>query len=129
MKLNNKGWGYGQMFLLMGILIIALIVVWALSYQLHYQLAKINIGSGKTYYLNLENKLKKAGKEYLVKHGYDCEYMECKIYYFEVKKAGLIDEMLDEKSKFECEGYIKSIEDQTEPYIKCDNYTTEGYQK
>ncbi len=127
MKLNNKGWGYGTMFLLMSVLIIALIVVWAYSYKIHYQLEDLNKTNNYQYYKNLEIRLKNSGEYYINLKKYDCSINDCIISYQELKSEQMVSEILDKQTKKECAGYVASNGSTTKAYVSCDNYVTEGY--
>ena len=64
MKLNNKGWGTMEMLLLSGGLLIALLIAVFFISKLYGSFESSNINR---QYVDLENKLEDAAKEYVSK--------------------------------------------------------------
>lgn len=126
MKLNNKGWGTLEMFLLSGGLLIALIVVVFLISKVY---GSYENSIKNKYYLDLEAKLGIAAREYAVFNKLDFSdgYV---INYETLKNSGFIGNLVDKKNNI-CGGYVKVIKlnltNQYKGYISCREYQTPNY--
>ncbi len=126
MKLDNKGWGTTEMFLLSGGLFIALIVAIFFISRLY---GSLNIAVNNSPYFDLETKLSDAAKSYVVgnfiniseEHKYGYEFL---------RGAGYIDSLIDPNGN-SCTGYVVVSQvdaiNQYNAYISCPNYTTRNY--
>lgn len=141
MKLNNKGWGYGQMFFLMFILIVAFIFLIInaneLSNKLNNTSNKPNNSSNNTnsnneekpkptYYEELENDLNKSAREYVRLNNIICD-SSCTYEYHMLRDANYIGVIYDNKTDSECDGYVVLKNNTYNSFLKCDSYQTEDY--
>lgn len=125
MKLNNKGWGTLEMFLLSGGLIIALIVAVFFISKLY---GSLESAVGNKSYVDLEIKLENSAKKYIsdkdiVING------EYKISYNTLKSYGYINSL--EINNDKCDGYVmvKNVDNINyyNGYLSCESYETLNY--
>lgn len=127
MKLNNKGWGTGEMILLScGLLVALLVAVFFIS-----QLFKGFDKEMENNYFKLETDLATAGEKYIknnninVKDNYiiDSETL---------RTNGYIQDLKDKNGNL-CTGYVNVYNNnyilEYKGYIRCNNYETNGYGK
>lgn len=120
MKLNKNGWELKEMALLVGILVLFLIVVGYLIYTFYGTLATRE----GTVYISLENKIAYAAKDY-INDGHKSKSI---ITLRELKSEGYILVFTDNNDNA-CDGYVEYEDGVYTPYIKCENFTTRGYNK
>ncbi len=148
MKLNNKGWGFKEMFVFMAVLIVFLILIVYLIYSIYnrkelidFKGNTLNIPSSETNqngnttispYADLEIRIKDATVTY-VRNYYNKEinagmYVSVKT----LKQVNLLNDLYDLKDLTPCSGYTKVIYEngilKYYPYLKCSHYTTSGYE-
>ena len=153
MSLNNNGWGYREMLIYVGILCCFLLLAAFLINQLYADLEKQSQTSTETdviepvveekeetqqivdleYYLQLENNLKIATLEYMNNNPYDLSQNILNVSLETLVDAGYIDSLYDQIDNQVCQGYSnvlngdENVKYEVRAYIKCSNYTTEGY--
>lgn len=125
-RLNNKGWGTLEMFLLSGGLLFALLVSVALISVL-YRNQERNVRFLK--YRNFENRLVVAAEEYVLKNDIVVND-NIKINYSTLKKEGYIkntESIIDR----DCDGYVEvstnGLVNHYDAYVSCNDYKTENY--
>lgn len=140
MKLNNKGWSFAEMLGLMAILIlflmIAIFFIIRLSSNLKEGLGISNNKIDESKYEKLENKLKASAINYYssVYQGQDLP-LTTKIDLTTIIDAGYSKKIYDPYEKSVCNGYViltytkENADYKFDPYINCDNYTTEGFEE
>ena len=126
MKLNKNGWGTIEMLLLTGGLLIALIIAIFFISKLYGSFAD---SIGNKQYMDLENKLEVAAKEYI--DDMDIEVNgEYRITYSTLKNTNYIGELKDIDGN-SCNGYVQITVvnniNYYRGYILCDNYQTTDY--
>ncbi len=126
MKLNNKGWGTMEMLLLSGGLLIALIVAVFFISKLYGSFA----GSiGNRHYMDLENKLEAAARNYIVDRGIEVNG-DYKVTYETLKNNNYIMDLSDINGNG-CNGYVQiTTVDKISHYkghIICQDYQTRNY--
>ena len=126
MKLNNKGWGTMQMLLLTGGLLIALLVAVFFIAKLYGSFA----GSiGNRQYMDLENKLEAAAKNYIADRGIEVNG-DYKVTYETLKNNNYITELSDLNGN-SCNGYVRitTVDNIShyKGYIICVDYQTNEY--
>ncbi len=146
MKLNNKGWGFTEMIVLMTVLIIFLGIAVFFIYRLYNNLEANNVikssnpvnnsdnNGQKYFYSDLEYKLKNGAVKYVNNH-YDEEITgDIVVSLKTLVNKNIITSIKDLKTNSTCSGYVKIIYENADyvtykPYINCLNYTTSGYQE
>lgn len=138
MKLNNRGWGLQAMLLCVLVLMIALIIIAVLVNQLGKVLGietKPNEPTGvetKVTYADLENKAVEGAKKYHDKYYSDMlDREKITVTLKTLKNQSMLEDILDIKDKEQCSGYVlftlQDGETSYQAYLKCSNYTTNGY--
>lgn len=137
MKLNNRGWSFHEMLVIMIILIGCLLMATFYIFRLYSQLEGDNINTveenkieeinNEKNYEEYENDLKKSAK-YYIENVYEGELSSLFIITLtELKKEDLLTEYND----YNCNGYVKVAQYNEEydynPYLNCDQYTTKDY--
>ncbi|HOP65640.1 MAG TPA: hypothetical protein PLX66_01250 [Bacilli bacterium] len=148
MKLNNHGWGFKAMLFYLVILIIFLFMAAFLIIRMYRKMDQNNFNISEYFpagdkttetkketllYSDLEVNIKNATVVY-IKNYYDQELSSEKVAITldMLKDKGVILELNDIKDKTACDGYVlvamnKDLSVSYDPYIKCANYTTNGY--
>ena len=114
--LNNKGWGLQALMLCIIILMFALVIA--------YSIADKTFGLSDTQYHRKEAQVVEAIKKYKKKNKIVVEQDEEKVITIKTLKETNILKNIN------CTGYgiySKKEKDTYKAYIKCDNYTTDGY--
>jgi ArsR family metal-binding transcriptional regulator len=111
-RLDNKGWGIFDMFLMSGIILIAVLVV-VISMNEITNFDDTKVVSNNEY--SLETELKQAAKNYYNKTDDTSD----------VVSVNLL-ELQNYINKTTCTGYVVKSENY-KPYIKCGVYETKGY--
>ena len=126
MKLNNKGWGTMEMFLLTGGLLIALLVAIFFISKLYGSFN--NTISNKNYF-ELETKLESSAKEYVRDNNIQIDG-EFRVSYETLKENNKIDNLYDDNNK-SCTGYVIVTRvnniNNYKGYISCPNYISNNY--
>lgn len=126
MKLNNKGWGTLEMLLLMGGLLLALIIAIFFISKLYGSFAS---SIGNRQYMDLENKLEEAAKNYIDDRNIEVNG-EYRLTYETLKNNSYITELNDMDGNG-CSGYVEVTNvdtiDHYRGYILCANYQTTDY--
>ena len=141
MKLNNKGWGFTEMFVLMGILIIFLGIAIFFIYRMYNgleqnNLIKTNDNTSIKAPEKTEIKYLYSDLEYKMKNGtirYINNFFKEEITSDLISKD-VITPIKDLKDNSICSGYVKVLYQSSDyvtylPYLKCSNYTTNGYDR
>ena len=118
MKLGNKGSSVLGFFIICIILLVCLLIS---GYYCFILFGAINEEEGNDY-IKLETKLSKATLKYNKKYGYEDEVISSDT----LKKLGFLKDLKDIYGD-ECQGYIKIDNLIYIPYVKCNEYQTEGY--
>ena len=157
MKLNNHGWGIKELIIYLCILLSFLLIAMFFINSLYNDIEQTQKDTQKenlnqnnlyeksneidieeeqieidfNYYENLEQQLYNATLQYLINGEIPEDTKYTTINIKTLIKKGYIDNLVDENNKF-CEGYsnvaIDSINDYSiKSYIKCEEYTTDGY--
>lgn len=126
MKLNNRGWGTMQMFLLSGGLLLALLVAVFFIAKFY---GSFDAAVRNQQYSNLEAKLGSAAKEYI--YTYNIEVTDSlRIDLNTLQSRGYIDNLKDKNGGI-CGGYVivtkVDLTTEYKPYITCPNYQTNNY--
>ena len=133
--LNNHGWGFRAYMIASGILLIALILVAFLVTRLYSGLPSLETAMENTKtYSTIENDIKAFAHSYIV--DYHQEEITTGVVTVStnklIEKGFLTDKKLTTSDGDKCKGYALIRKDNdvlvVEPYIKCKNYTTVGYQ-
>ena len=126
MKLNNKGWGTLEMFLLSGALLLTLLFVVIMISSLYGSYS--NSTRNKDYF-ELENRLVEAAKKYVVANNIDLEYPK-EVSYNTLYNSGYITDLLDSNGH-SCNGYVRISKEDIIPlykaYIECRDYQTKDF--
>ena len=126
MKLDNRGWGTTEMFLLTGGLLIALLVAVFFISKLY---GSFNITISNQSYFDLETKLESAAKEYVLDNDIEIDG-EFRVSYETLKENNKIDNLYDKDNK-SCTGYviITRIDNinNYQGFISCPNYISNNY--
>lgn len=126
MKLNNRGWGTGEMLLLSGGLLIALLVAVFFISKLYGNLA---LTSANKIYIDLEGKIENAAKNYITDKEIEISG-EYKITLNTLKNNNYITEFKDNEGNA-CNGYvsINNIDNinHYRGYVLCNDYQTPNY--
>ncbi len=124
MKLNNRGWGFRSMIVGISILFLCLFIVSVLISDEDNPIGELN--RFETTYESLENNLRKASIEYQKEHYPNIEG-ELTVSLKTLVELDYVDAITDIETTNECSGYVLIEVDTYLPYIKCDNYQTNGY--
>lgn len=126
MKLDNRGWGTTEMFLLTGGLLIALLVAIFFISKLY---GSFNSTISNQSYFDLETKLESAAKEYIIDNDIQIDG-EFRVSYETLKENNKIDNLYDKDNK-SCTGYviITRIDNinNYQGYISCPKYISNNY--
>ena len=126
LKLNKKGWGTLEMFLLSGGLLIALLVAVFFISKLYGSLIA---STGNKVYIDLESKIESAAREYINDNNISING-EYKITLNTLKNDDYISDLKDLEGN-SCNGYvlINNINEDIyyNGYILCNNYQTKNY--
>ena len=127
MKLNNKGWGTGEMILLScGLLVALLVAVFFIS-----QLFKGFDKEMENNYFELETDLAAAGEKYIKNNNINVE-VNYIIDSETLRTNGYIQDLKDKDGNL-CTGYVNIYNNnytlEYKGYIRCNNYETNGYGK
>lgn len=132
-KLNNKGWGIGIMFLFIGIFFFAILIIAVISTK--YGLTdktKSNIHNNNQTiiettndkYLEYEQIIGRSAADYVNRNYSEVNNQD--IMYININQLNI-----DQEIKQNCNGYVKvgksNGTNYYNPYIKCNNYQTDGY--
>lgn len=121
-KLNKKGWEMKDMLIISAILFIFLLIA---SYYIYVLYNNLMSNDASKYY-TLEVKIKNAAAKYVVDYNIDLD-SKIEIRLSDLKRKGYIYNFLDENGNA-CDGIVIIDNGEYNPYISCDNYTTDGYQ-
>ena len=138
MKLGNKGWGIRSMIFYTAIIVLFLLIAIYLIYNLYGNFKKEVIDSPnknkKITYSEMETDLTRAGIKYVEEYytrelGIDTITVTVE----NLVSNGLVNQPKDEKKGTDCSGYVLVAQDENgivngNAYLKCSNYTTNGYQ-
>lgn len=135
-KLDNKGFGLVSVIVIGCIFILILIFL-----SIRISSMKKNNKNNKseqastqvtdvTLYKQVEKTLQDAGESYVIYHDelsdYSIDFLI--VNYSTLKEEEMIKSLADPNSDKPCDGFVKINNDGTvEPFIKCKNYTTNGY--
>ena len=141
MKLNNKGWGLGTM--LIGVTIILFFLITAVFFSLRLnRMLEQNIVNNDlennvdytSYYVDKLNDMIVASNNYIKDNNLELDSGS----YIKVDLSTLValnylNDVVDPVSERSCIGYTlttKSVDNiiDIEPYLKCDNYRSKGYE-
>ena len=126
MKLDNRGWGTTEMFLLTGGLLIALLVAVFFISKLY---GSFNSTISNQSYFDLETKLESAAKEYVLDNDIQIDG-EFRVSYETLKENNKIDNLYDKDNK-SCTGYVTITRidniNNYQGYISCPNYISNNY--
>ncbi len=126
MKLNNKGWGTTEMLLLSGGLLIALLVAVFFISKLY---GSFENSVANRQYVDLENKLEDAAKEYVRKENISVEN-ELRISATTLKDKNYLNSLSDNEGN-SCSGYVNVFNSNGTKYysafISCPKYETANY--
>jgi len=131
--MNQNGWGLKDFILLVAIMFIALIITMFVYQKDIKTLFSGSVEENKKTYHDLELELKVAAQKYQnVNYQGNIESTETIVLPYKLLKENkYIDKITDIKNSSECDGYVKFIRHQAqidyEPYIKCSNYKTKGF--
>lgn len=134
--LNNKGWGFRQFLIAGAVLFIALIITTFFVIRLYSNLPNLSSIIMESFtYEEIENNLDYMSIKYINEY-YDQEITTGVIVVStdNLLKYNIIIEkdLINTDNKDLCSGYSlirkENGELTSKSYIKCDNYTTEGYQ-
>lgn len=153
-KLNNRGWGLQAMMICVLVLMIALVIIAVLIQKTFGDMLNINgvppttvdnstnnkdenkdkpTKPTKLTYSDLENKVTSAARKYQ-KENYDdiLDGEQISVTLKTLKREKLLEDIKDiQDNKTSCTGYAlfkrKDDEITYKAYIKCSNYTTDGY--
>ena len=124
MRLNNKGWGTMEMILMTLFLLIMLAISWYYINAFFKGTLENNTTSVKdSYYEAVKVNLRQAAKNYYYDNNYKGQAI---LSYKLLKEKGYINNAQDFLD-FSCTGYVTVNNDVFKPYIKCKDYTSEGY--
>ena len=126
MKLNKNGWGTIEMLLLTGGLLIALIIAIFFISKLY---GSFSNSVGNKQYMDLENRLETAAKEYMNDNNIEVNG-DYRTTYSTLKSNNYIGELTDIDGN-SCNGYVEITVvdniDHYRGYLLCDNYQTTDY--
>lgn len=149
MKLNKNGWGMAQLIAGICVILVFLLIATFFTLKLNAWLEDNGVttnttketntntesleGTAKSYYVSLSNELITATNEYIADEGLVLEKNSTiQIQLDLLVNHGYIETIKDYYTKNICTGYTLTYLDsdyikEINAYIKCDNYTTEGY--
>ena len=126
MKLDNKGWGTLEMFLLSGGLFIALLVAVFFIYRFYGSMEK---SIANRSYIDLEIKLEEAARNYIDENDTEVNG-SLKISSETLKNNGYLINLKDKNDR-SCSGYVSvsNIDgiNQYIGYVSCKDYETRNY--
>lgn len=126
MLLNKHGWGLREMLLVSSVLFIFLFIAIFYIYALYDNLDKNML---VTPYSEMESKLERQANIYLNDY-YDNALSEHEITITRsVLKSHDLDVSLIDPNGNSCSGYVLASKNGVKAYIKCDEYTTDGYKR
>lgn len=138
MKLNNHGWGTKE-FLIAAAIIFGLLLFISYEVNRFYMGIDSNIETkasntkkvNRSYYTSYEKKVSDAAISYVVSNGVAVPDAGERVYISDLVDMGYVDNLYDYYSKRMCSGYaiVRDYNNNlsARSYIKCSNYTTEGY--
>lgn len=143
--LNNKGWGLRMMIILTCVIIVFLLIasyfVVSLYGELNDNINAVNNSVNKevtlteqqkNYYVQNETLLNNSAIYYINTSSFDIREVTYKIKLSELVNLGQIKNIYDVVDNSLCEGYTLINYEVDHyvgtSYIKCKNYTTEGYE-
>ena len=129
MFLNKKGWSLREMLLLSGVLLLFLIIAIFYIFRLYNSFGE---EASVSYYYDLEDRLENNAKTYLSDY-YTSELTNDEIIISRnVLRNYNLDVDLKDSEGNVCSGYVKAFQLDDDiivsAYIKCPNYTTNGYE-
>ena len=148
MMRNKKGWGIAMMIVYMSILLAFLLVTVVMIYNLYRYNSvasedkknnntiqetqtEINTDTIQKYKL-YESRIKRNAITFAYTYYLPLNESPVKITLEDMVKKDLMNNLVDPKDKSVCTGYaILSLENDkiiSVPYLKCNNYITEGYE-
>lgn len=119
MRLNKKGFGLQQMLILSAVLIIFLLFI---AYYIFVLYSGLDESIASQYAL-METRIQKAAIEYA--NNYEHSNI---VTLKELQEVEYLDFFTDSNDD-SCDGYVVIGDREYKPYIKCQNYTTKGYNK
>ena len=142
MKNKSRGFGTEEMILGICLFIIGLLIV---AFMMPTsEIYKRNIPEEKNtskkyeinynYYYKLEEKMNEATRKYISDNNINLIIGELEFSLSDLSREGYIKELKDNNTKNKCDGYSVVVFNDNNyetinSYIKCDEYTTEGYDK
>ena len=117
-RLNNRGWGTYEMILLSCGLLLALLFVAFSIYKLYHSINPV-----APQYALLEKTITDEAKRYAESNG-----KKSVITLSQLQDAGYIDFFSDINDN-DCDGYVLVSDGDFYPYISCEYYQTNGYDK
>ena len=124
MRLNNKGWGTMQMILMTLFLLIMLAISWYYINSLfNGQLVKNKTSMKESFYDSVKISLREAAEKFYHDNNYTGDAI---LTYKLLRERGYITDAHDFLD-FSCTGYVTVSGGVFKPYIKCYDYTSEGY--
>ncbi len=124
MHLNNRGWGTKEMILMTAFLLILLGITWYYISTLYDGALVRNARTfSNSYYKTVQSNLESAAERYYEDKGYTGTAI---LSYSLLKDEGYISNIQDFLDA-SCTGYVIASNGSFKPYIKCNNYTSEGY--
>lgn len=147
MMRNKKGWGIAMMIVYMSILLAFLLVATIMVYNLYRYNSVIKDGGknsddvpninetiedSKQRYKLYENRIKRNAITFAYTYYLPLNESPVKITLEDMIKKDLMNNLVDPKDNSVCTGYaILTLENDkiiSTPYLKCNNYVTEGYE-
>lgn len=126
MHLNNKGWGTGQMIVMTLFLLILLGISWYyISSVFNGELVKNAVTVKDGYYDTVKRSLRSSAEKYYYDNNYSGQAI---LSYNLLKEKGYISNIHDFLD-FSCTGYVIVNNNEFKPYIRCNDYTSDGYVK
>ena len=126
MKLNNKGWGTTQMFILCGGLLLALLIA---IYFINVLYGSLGAAVKNKQYIDMQTKLERAAMSYVINNSVWVED-NISIDYEVLKESGYIGELKDGYGN-PCTGYVTVTKingfNQYYAFLKCNNFVSEKY--
>ena len=126
MKLNNKGWETGPMILMSLFLLFLLGLTWYFINSLYSgTFNKSAVSTNSEYYDMVKINLKDSAVKYYNDRNLSGSMV---ISYKLLKDSGYVSKIQDFVDE-NCNGYVTVNNNIFKPYIKCKNYTSDGYTK
>ena len=124
MHLNNRGWGTKEMIVMTLFLLLLLGISWYYIKTLYDgALARNTVTISSEYYDNVKSSLKKSAQKYYD----DFDLSGTVVLSYDLLKKNNYISNLRDFIDGSCTGYVIVNNGVFKPYIKCDNYTSEGY--